>query len=180
MRSLLGGLALTLALAAPAASAAAQGTSPLADALRSELQRSEKNFVGAVDLMPADKFGFKPTPAQQSFGHLVTHAIMANKFMCGLLSGKQAPKGPALTETSPKAELLTELKASYSFCDTALASLNDSDLTAQLPFFGGRKISRAGAMLDLAGDWTDHYTQAAMYLRLNGILPPTAHRPAAD
>ena len=177
MRNLLGGLALSLVLAAPLV---AQGSAPLADALRSDLQRSEKNFVAAVDLMPADKFGFKPTPAQQSFGHLVTHAIMANNYMCGLVSGKQAAKGPALTETSPKADLMASLKASYSFCDSALASLNDSDLSAQLPYFGGRKISRAGAVMDLASDWTDHYTQAAMYLRATGILPPTAHRPAAD
>lgn len=177
MRPILGGLALSLVLAAPLA---AQGTSPLADALRSDLQHSEKNFVAAVDLMPADKFGFKPTPAQQSFGHLVVHAIGANNFMCGLLSGKESPKGPALTETSPKADLIAALKTSYSSCDAALSSLTDNDLNAQLPFFGGRKISRAGAEVDLANDWTDHYTQAAMYLRLSGILPPTARRPGAD
>lgn len=177
MRNLLGGLALSLAVAAPAV---AQGTSPLADALRSDLQRSEKIFVAAADLMPADKFGFKPTPAQQSFGHLVTHAIMANNYMCGTISGKQAPKGPAVAETTPKAELIAQLRKSYSFCDSALGSLTDAELNAQLPYFGGHKISRAGAMLGLAGDWADHYATAAMYLRLNGILPPTARRPAAD
>lgn len=177
MRNLLGGLALTLVVAAPAV---AQSTSPLADALRSNLQRSEKNFVAAVDLMPADKFAFRPTPAQSSFGHLVVHAIMANNYMCGLVSGKQAPKGAAVSDSSSKADLMARLKDSYSFCDGALTSLADTDLTAQLPFFGGRKISRAGAEVELANDWTDHYGQAAMYLRLNGILPPTARRAAAD
>ncbi len=24
------------------------------------------------------------------------------------------------------------------------------------------------------GDWADHYSQVAIYLRLNGLLPPTA------
>lgn len=178
MRTLLGGIALTLILAAPAA---AQGSSsPLADALRANLKTSERNFVAAVDLMPADKFGFKPTPAQSSFGHLVVHAIGANRFMCALVSGQQAPKGTAVTDTSPKAELMTQLKDSYAFCDAALGSLSDTDLNAQLPFFGGRKISRAGAIVDLANDWTDHYTQAAMYLRLSGILPPTARGRMAD
>lgn len=178
MRTLFGGLALTLLLAAPAA---AQGSSsPLADALRANLKTSERNFVAAVDLMPADKFGFKPTPQQSSFGHLVVHAIMANNFMCGLVSGKQAPKGAAVSDTMPKTELVARLKESYSFCDGALGSLADTGLTAELPFFGGRKISRAGAEVDLANDWTDHYTQAAMYLRLNGILPPTARGRSAE
>ena len=178
MRTLFGGLALSLVLAVPAA---AQGSSsPLADALRANLKTSERNFVAAVDLMPADKFGFKPTPAQNSFGHLVVHAIMANNYMCGLVSGQQAPKGAAVSDTTPKAELVQRLKDSYSFCDTALGSLTDSDLATQLPFFGGRKISRAGAEVDLANDWTDHYTQAAMYLRLSGILPPTARGRSAE
>jgi hypothetical protein len=178
MRTLFGGLALTIVLAAPAA--AQSSSSPLADALRANLKTSERNFVAAVDLMPADKFGFKPTPQQSSFGHLVVHAINANKFMCALVSGQQAPKGTPVTDSTPKAELLTQLKDSYSFCNSALSSLNDSDLNAQLPFFGGRKISRAGAEVDLANDWTDHYTQAAGYLRLSGILPPTARGRSAE
>jgi hypothetical protein len=26
------------------------------------------------------------------------------------------------------------------------------------------------------GDWADHYSQEANYLRLNGLVPPTAQR----
>jgi hypothetical protein len=29
-------------------------------------------------------------------------------------------------------------------------------------------------MVTLAVDWADHYSTAASYLRLNGILPPSA------
>jgi hypothetical protein len=25
-------------------------------------------------------------------------------------------------------------------------------------------------------DWADHYSQSAIYMRLNGLLPPTARR----
>jgi hypothetical protein len=28
----------------------------------------------------------------------------------------------------------------------------------------------------LASSWADHYAEAAMYLRLNGVLPPTARK----
>jgi len=30
--------------------------------------------------------------------------------------------------------------------------------------------------LVLAGTWADHYAETAMYLRLNGLLPPTAKK----
>jgi hypothetical protein len=26
------------------------------------------------------------------------------------------------------------------------------------------------------GDWADHYSQSAIYMRLNGLLPPTAKK----
>jgi hypothetical protein len=34
--------------------------------------------------------------------------------------------------------------------------------------------SRAAVMTITTGDWADHYSQVAIYLRLNGVLPPTA------
>jgi hypothetical protein len=37
-------------------------------------------------------------------------------------------------------------------------------------------VTKARAAIALAQDWADHYAQSAMYLRLNGILPPTARR----
>jgi hypothetical protein len=39
---------------------------------------------------------------------------------------------------------------------------------------GGRQGPRAFALIALTNDWADHYSAAAMYLRLNGLLPPTA------
>jgi hypothetical protein len=68
------------------------------------------------------------------------------------------------------------LKESFQFCETALAKVDDSRLSEQLPFFGERKLSRAEVMLATAQDWADHYSQLAIYLRLNGLLPPTAKR----
>jgi hypothetical protein len=43
-----------------------------------------------------------------------------------------------------------------------------------VPWFGGRQVTRAQAILATAQDWADHYSQLAIYLRLNGLLPPTA------
>jgi len=42
--------------------------------------------------------------------------------------------------------------------------------------FGGKQVTRAWIRLVLAGTWADHYAEAAMYLRLNGVLPPTAKK----
>ena len=37
-------------------------------------------------------------------------------------------------------------------------------------------MTKGAAVLDLSADWADHYSQMASYLRLNGLLPPTAKK----
>src|SRR5918999_213477 len=54
--------ACTLALAGAVRDASA----PVSDAVRSAAARAEKNFIGAAENMPADKYGFKPTAAQMA------------------------------------------------------------------------------------------------------------------
>ena len=69
---------------------------------------------------------------------------------------------------------MAALKASFDYCTQALAKMDDSNLGEQVPFFGGRKVSRATAMIVLTDAFADHYGMAAIYLRLNGLVPPTA------
>jgi hypothetical protein len=44
----------------------------------------------------------------------------------------------------------------------------------------GEQTSRAAVMIATAEEWAGHYSQIAVYLRLNGRLPPTARRRAAE
>ena len=62
----------------------------------------------------------------------------------------------------------------FRSCTTALAKVDDSKLADEIELFGGRKGLRAFALIALTNDWADHYSSVAMYLRLNGLLPPTA------
>jgi DinB superfamily len=147
---------------------------PVSDALRSTAKRAQKNLVAAAEEMPAAKYGFKPTPAQMSVGDIVAHLSGGNDYLCSSISGVQAPKRAEISGKASKAQLVSRLKESFQFCDSSLAGVGDSGLSEEVPFFGGRKISRAGMMFAAAQDWADHYSQLANYLRLNQLLPPTA------
>jgi uncharacterized damage-inducible protein DinB len=155
--------------------AAAQGpATPVSDALRSIAQRSEKNLVAAAEEMPAGKYGFKPTPAQMSVGKIIAHLSGANDYLCSKIGGVDAPKRTEIAEGASKEKLVARLRETFQFCQTALAKVDDSNLTGKVPFFGEHEVSRAEAMFAAAEDWADHYSQLAIYLRLNGLLPPTA------
>ena len=68
------GVALLVSLTVPAVARAQEpGSGPVAGALKAALQRATRAMPGAADLMPAEKFGFKPTPEQMSFGEILAH-----------------------------------------------------------------------------------------------------------
>ena len=156
------------------ATAAGPTKDPVATSLRILLQRNSTNTIAAVDAMPADKYSYKPTPDQTPFSHLVAHIANSNNFLCSKVADVPAPKVDEAKETDGKDKLVAAVKASFSFCSDALAKMDDSKLGDSVELFGGRQFPRAMGALGLAGAWSDHYGAAAMYLRLNGILPPTA------
>jgi uncharacterized damage-inducible protein DinB len=156
--------------------AAQMGKNPVSDAVRSILERASKNIVAAADEMPADKYAFRPTPEQITFGHLVMHMAGSNNLLCSKISGEASPDSEKLSETDSKDKLIAALKSSFDFCTQAMAKVDDSNLGEELTLFGGRKATRAAAMIALTDDFSDHYSAAASYLRLNGLLPPTAQR----
>jgi DinB superfamily len=159
-----------------AAAFAQQSKNPVTDVLRDSLAGRQKNTVAAIEEMPADKFGYKPTPDQMSFGHLATHIAEGNYFFCAKVGDVPQPKVEELTETAAKEKLVAAVKASFDFCGTTLAKADDSKLGDPIQDFAGKTRPRAWAALALAGSWADHYGAAAMYLRLNGLLPPSAQK----
>ena len=156
-------------------STAAWGQNPVSDALRSTLTDRAKNTIAAAEEMPAEKYSYKPTPAQQPYEHWVSHAAQANYFICSKLTDATPPES-GVKEGDPKDKLIAALKQSFDYCSTQLPKLQDSQLAAEITWFRNRKMTKGAAVLDLSADWADHYAQMASYLRLNGLLPPTAKK----
>jgi len=176
-------LALVLILAADAAPpqqpAFAPSANPVSDAAQARLARESKNLVAAAELLPADKYGYQPTPAQMTFGALIAHIAQTNVALCSAASATPAPMGPAemkkIAGTDGKDSLVAAMKKSFDYCTEAFAKLQDSGLAEEASVFGQRSgMSRAAALITMVVDWADHYSTAASYLRLNGVLPPRA------
>jgi uncharacterized damage-inducible protein DinB len=167
---------LLLAASALAQTAPAQTQTPVSSALRDILPGRQKNTIAAVDAMPADKFSYKPSADQMTFGHLVAHMVEANYLLCSKAAAVAAPKVEEVKDTDSKDKLVAALKASFDFCSDTLGKMDDSKLAETTEGFGGKQVTRAWSSLVLASSWADHYAEAAMYLRLNGILPPTAKK----
>jgi len=160
----------------PGLCAAQAAKNSVSDVLREMLNGREKNIVAAFEEMPADKFDYKPTADQMTFGHLAAHVADANYYFCSNVAAVPAPKTEELKGTEGKDKLVAAVKASFAFCHEALPKAEDSKMTEDIKWFDGKPRARAWAFLGLASSWADHYGAVAMYLRLNGLLPPTAKK----
>jgi len=71
--------------------ATSQQANPVADAFRDNPKSSATNLIAAAEEFPADKYGYKPTPAQMSVGDIVVHLSQGNDYLCGAIGGMKAP-----------------------------------------------------------------------------------------
>jgi len=165
-----------ICLIAPVA-ARAQGSkaNPVSAAARKILDEYSNDLVATAEEMPAEKYGYHPTPEQMTFGKSIEHVAEVNNFACAKVSGAPAHQSSKHKDTD-KDKLVEELKASMDFCTQAFSKLSDSNAGDLVPWFGGRQIPRIAAALEVTNDLIDHYAALAVYLRLNGLLPPTAQR----
>ncbi|MGA7523692.1 MAG: DinB family protein [Acidobacteriaceae bacterium] len=164
---------LLLAQAHPTPLPAEASANPVVWSANMLYQRDSKNMIAAAEEMPEGKYSYRPTPDQWTFGKLVSHIAQSNGGLCGALSGTPAPAATHVSETASRADLVAGLKASFDFCGPVLNSLTDAKLGETITVFH-RTMPRATALVLLPADLADHYSQMAMYLRLNGMLPPSA------
>jgi uncharacterized damage-inducible protein DinB len=179
-------LALPAGLAAqqPAPPTAAQQANPITTVFQGRTMGLQRNLAQAFDSIPADKFGYKPTPVQLTIGYVAQHLANDNYFFCNNFGDKKATRPDKDTATPdsvkakwPKDTLVAKLKESFAFCESAFAQLDDKKLADQITMtFGGqsRNAPRAQMVLGHVVDMADHYSQIANYMRLNNLVPPSA------
>jgi uncharacterized damage-inducible protein DinB len=140
-------------------------------------------LLDAFAAIPASKYDFKPTPVQQSVGYIAQHLEDANYGLCTIIGG--AP--PALTARDsvadtvkakwPKDTLIARLRKSRVFCDHVMAHVTDAGLADTLtvgPPGSQRTAPRVRWVILLVTDLAEHYSQLASYMRLLGLVPPSA------
>jgi hypothetical protein len=151
----------------------AQDGNKVSNFVRTALAARSKEIIAATVEMPAEKFNFKPSPEDMTFGQLTLHVAVGNYLYCSKIGAIAEPQLPEISDTEPKDKLVQRLQASFDFCTGALAKLDDSNKSETL-ILGDTKTSRAMAILTLTGTWNDHFSMQTTYLQANGRVPPTA------
>ena len=150
----------------------------LACDIQADWDSNKGAMVGIVSAMPDDKFGFKPTPAQESFGERVMHVVNIDIKLMSTLGGK-TPAPAVNAKATSKADVLAALNTSMDYGAAVLKEFNDQQLAERvksMPFMGPT-VSRLRIAYFSISHSQDIYGQLAVYLRLNGVTPPRSARP---
>jgi hypothetical protein len=144
----------------------------------------EKEFVPAVEAMPAEKFDFAPTTGEfkgvRTFAAQAKHVAAVNYLLSASLLGEKPPvdtggeNGPDSIKS--KDQVVKFVKDSFAYTHKALASLNDKNLIEMIDGPFGDKSSRLGMANITIWHSFDHYGQMVEYLRMNGIIPPASRQ----
>ena len=132
--------------------------------VRLSLVQQSKHLIDSAELMPADKYGYRPTEAQMTFGKLMVHIVQTNVVICSAIFG-ELPVRPCskLAQTAGEGRARRRCETAVADC-TGPRSARVNDTAAGRAMMSDPGLSRASAMLTIANDWADHYSTAASYV----------------
>jgi len=167
-------LLMTLALCLPSF---AQST--LHESLVKHWKTTEDFTLSVANAMPADGYGFKPVPAELSFGQLMVQIAAANVGACSIASGLTGPTTPESLSAALKDEKVDVSKDSavkfltetFDFCNKAVDSMTPEKMDAVVGR-GTRKMTGFEWLWSYFTHTAHHRGQAEVYLRVKGIQPP--------
>jgi len=145
--------------------------SALLDPLKQQWENIRRNVVGTAEVVPEDLYAFRPTPEVRTLREQLIHIIEENYFFMGMVSGeREQPPGNLQT----KAQIIQALSDSYDYGAQVLDGLNDSTAMETVPLMGNRQGPRWSAALMNIADNQNHYGNLVVYMRMNGIVPPSS------
>jgi uncharacterized damage-inducible protein DinB len=134
-----------------------------------------RKLIAMAEDFPADKYDFKPNPAERSFAEQLLHAaVNVNYFVNNLAKGVKPQTGDVKrSDYATKSAVVEYVKKSFAEGAALIKSKGDggmSDLCID-PFTNqqDRFSDLAWGFIEHSGE---HYGQLVVYYRVAGLVPP--------
>jgi uncharacterized damage-inducible protein DinB len=163
---------VALSILGTAAAAAAQPSFPPTSFLtpaKATWESTRNLVIGIVEVMPEDKYDFRPTPSVRTFRDNIIHLVAENYLFFGRVAGENL--GNPAQNLKSRDELLKALRESYDYGAKVWAGLTEEKALEMIEV-RGQKVQRWSAILGAIQDNMNHYGNLVVYIRLNGLVPP--------
>ena len=159
-------------------------TATLSGDLLTDWQQQKRMMMGIAEAMPEETYKFKPTEAQRTYAEQILHIAGANVYLMQHLGGAAAAPQVDTTDftvfglpATSKAVVLEALSEGYDYGIAVLQEFSDEQLLETIagPRYLGN-VTRVKMAYFTLSHAMDIYGQMAVYLRLNGVIPPASRR----
>lgn len=114
-------------------------------------------IVKSAELVPADRYTYRPVATVRTFGELVAHVADGYNWYCANASGKQTEWSDAVEKgRTDKATVVVKLKQAADACTAASEKGQPMQLMQNI------------------GHANLHYGNMITYLRMMGLVPPSS------
>ena len=176
MRNIVVTIATVAVLVIMGASRPAAQASVVRDEVRKDWVATKDLMMKIANEMPEDKFTYKSTPPQRSYGEHIMHVATVNVNFLGLLGG--TAKAPAINaKATSKAEILKAMSDSFDYGTALIDEQTPESMLQTVPARFMGPSTRSRVLYFLVSHTQDVYGQLVVYLRLNGGVPPASQRP---
>lgn len=132
-------------------------------------------LLRTAELMPEEKYGFKPADSVRTFGEILNHAAGAQGYFCSAVLGEKNPPPKVDKTKTSKADVIAALGEAFAYCDKAYEGLTDASGTETVKFMGD-SMPKLGVLDVNTLHSIEHYGNLIVYLRMNGLVPPTSDK----
>ncbi len=133
-------------------------------------ERAGAFTLAYAEAMPADTYDFRPTPEVRTFAEQMLHIAGANAFFGNRVSGLPQPDID-LKGATTKAEITSALGEVFDYCAACIRAMPTAEVEEPISLFE-QNFTKEQVVLTMRDHVTHHRGQTAIYLRLNGIVPP--------
>ena len=152
-----------------------QGQDNVLGDLITDLERNKAMSLAYIEAMPEDKFDYKPSDDVRTFAEQFLHISQGLIGLSSNGTGVDRLYGTQNIEKTDsfksKTEVLRVVTESYDFVIMSVREMDKSTLD-EVVQRGQFNVTRLGWVNKALEHATHHKGQAAVYLRLNGIVPP--------
>lgn len=137
-----------------------------------KMRHSKEYTIKVAELMPPEKYAFRPVEGEMSFGEQLLHLSSNMQWLCSSYLGGSTNAGKKSdSKVQAKEEIISVLIKTYDDAILTLRKVESIHLSDTVTFFAGpmNKLQIINLMND---HQTHHRAQILVYLRLNGIKPP--------
>jgi uncharacterized damage-inducible protein DinB len=140
-----------------------------------------RDLLEAAQSMPADEYGFRPTPEVRTFAQLIGHVINAESFFCSQARQQPPPTTANHEQLTDKPMLVKALADVLAYCDRAYDETTDSNFNEPIDMkpgvgMGAARTVRGAILVFNTTHDNEHYGNIVVYMRLKGHVPPSTAR----